>query len=33
MQNFASYFNQVRHQVFNTYDKYGSEKAYERLYG
>lgn len=33
MQNSASYFNQVRHHVFSTYNKYGAEKAYDCLYG
>lgn len=33
MQNSASYYNQVRHHVFSTYNSYGAEKAYECLYG
>lgn len=33
MQNAASYYNQVRHHVFSTYNKLGAEKAYECLYG
>lgn len=33
MQNSASYFNQVRHHVFSTNNKYGVEKAYGCLYG
>lgn len=32
MQNSASYYNQCRHHVFSTYNKYGTEKAYECLY-
>lgn len=32
MQNAASYYNQCRHHVFSTYNKCGTEKAYECLY-